>query len=290
MLYPSVTRRTRGNDVGKGVLWMLVAMFLFIGMDASAKYLTADYPVPQIIWARFFFHLVVMAAIVWRRLPVIAVTLSPRFQLLRGFAVLTTNAAITTSLLYIPLAEVEALGAASPLFVALLSVPFLKEPVGLRRMIGVAIGFVGVVIIIRPGMGIVHPASFLALVAAFLYAINQVTMRYLGGFDAPMTTVFFTAVIGTVVTSLIVPFVWIVPEPEGWAIMVLMGCLSLSGQYAVVRAFAAAPAAAVSPFNYSALVWAALFGWILFADIPDLATIIGSVVIVAGGIAVIRSK
>jgi drug/metabolite transporter (DMT)-like permease len=291
MFQPQVTSRVRGQNAGKGILLMLIAMFLLIGMDALAKYLTLDYPVIQVLWARFFFHFVAMILIMGRRIPVIAVTLNPRFQVLRGVTVLLTNATMIAALSYIPLAETAALAAASPLFVALLSAPFLGERVGWRRMAGIVVGFAGVLLVVRPGAGVLHPAAFLAIVSALLYAVNQVIMRYLGGFDSALTTVFFTAVVGTLGTSILVPFDWVAPTLEGWAVMAAMGVLTLSGQYALVQAFAAAPAALVSPFNYSSLIWATLFGWLLFGQLPeDILTIAGSLVIVASGIAVLRSR
>lgn len=287
---PLIAGRTRGQNAGKGILLMLLAMFLLFGMDALAKVLTATYPIPQVLWSRFFFHLAAMVVVMWHRLPVVATSFNRTFQIWRGITVVLTNAGIVTAMSFIPLAETAALSSASPLFVALLSARFLHEPVSRLRMISIAVGFVGVLIVIRPGAGVLHPAAFVALGAALLYAANQIIMRYLGGFDAPLTTVFFTALIGTAATSVIAPFVWVAPDLQGWAIMFAMGILSLTGQYVIVQAFSAAPAAIVSPFNYSGLIWAVAFGWLLFDDLPDLFTITGALVIVASGIAVVRSR
>ncbi len=290
MYQPLVTSRVRGQDGGKGILLMLLAMFLLVGMDALAKLLTADYPIIEVLWSRFFFHFLAMLLVMGRRIPIVATTLHPGLQALRAFTVLFTNAAMVTAMFYIPLAETAALAAASPFFVALLSAPLLREPVGWRRLAGIVVGFAGVLVVVRPGAGVLHPAAFLVLAAALLYAVNQIVMRYLGGFDSPLTTVFYTALVGTLCTSALVPFVWVWPTLGGWCVMAAMGVLSLTGQYILVQAFAAAPAALVSPFNFSTLLWATLFGWVLFGDLPDGVTIAGSALIVASGIAVLRSR
>ena len=289
-LIPTISGgRERGHDLKSGIMWMSLAMLFFIGMDGSAKYLTADFTVLQVIWARFTFHLLAMAVIFLPRLRSFAQTKSHRFQVFRALTVLVTTSCVTTSIAYIPLTEAEALASTSPLFVAVLSAPFLKETVGRKRLIGIAAGFVGVLVILRPGASIMHPAAILALAAGFFFAVNQLVMRYLA-FDSPLTTVFYTAVIGTVLTSIAVPFVWVAPSLQSWGVMAMMGCLSLAGQYAIVRAFAAAPAASVSPFCYTALLWAAIIGLFVFGDVPDLWTIAGVLVLVASGVSVIRSR
>lgn len=276
--------------VGLGVLWMCLAMLILVGMDAIAKHLAQLFPVSEVVWARFTFHLLFMVPLLGRRLPLIVMTRSPRFQFLRGAAILLASGAMVTGLRYIPLAETNVLFASSPLIVTALSVPLLKERVGPRQWIGVIVGFVGVLLIMRPGFAAVHPAAILVLLGAVFYAISQIAARRLGQVDDPRTTVLYTALVCFVVMSAIVPFVWVAPRPIDWAVMAATGFLSMTGHLAAAKAFQLAPAATVSPFNYSGMVWAVLFGFVGFGDLPDEWTVIGALVIVASSLYILRRR
>lgn len=276
--------------VGAGVLWMCVAMLLLTGMDALAKHLSLLFPVPEVIWARFTFHLLFMAPLLGRRLPLVAVTRNPRLQILRGGAILLASAAMVTGLRYIPLAETNVLFAASPLIVTALSVPMLKERVGPRQWIGVIIGFLGVLLIMRPGFAAIHPAAIVVVLGAGFYAVSQIAARRLGQFDDPRTTVFYTALVCFVVMSAIAPFVWVAPRPIDWAVMAATGLLSMTGHLAATKAFQLAPAATVSPFNYSGMVWAVLFGYLGFGNLPDRWTVLGAIVIVASSLYILHRR
>ena len=263
---------------------MLLSMAFYVGMDTIGKFLAQTYPVIEIVWARFLFHLLFMVPVIWSRLPATFVSQGYWYQALRAAMVVLTNLSMITALRFIPMAEASAVASASPLIVTALSVLLLKETVGLRRWCGVVIGFVGVIIVVRPGMGLVHPATALPLVAALFYAINQVTTRKLGGIDNPMTTVFYTALIGFLATSIAVPFVWTPPAPADLGLMASMGLCSFLGHYANARAFQAAPAATVTPFNYSILLWATLTGFVVFQDLPDGWTLLGALIIAGSGL------
>ena len=277
-----------GHNAAQGILWMLLSMLLYVCMDTIGKYLAQTYPVIEIVWARFLFHLLLVAPVIWTQMPGALVSKSYRFQGLRAAMVVLTNLSMITAMRFIPMAEASAVASASPLIVTALSVFILKEKVGPRRWSGVVIGFVGVLIVVRPGMGLVHPATALPLAAALFYAINQVTTRKLGGIDNPMTTVFYTALFGVLATSTVVPFYWTTPEPADLGLMAGMGLCSFLGHYANARAFQAAPAATVTPFNYSILLWATLTGFIVFDDLPDQWTLLGSLVIVGSGLYIFR--
>lgn len=275
------------QSVGWGIFWMCSSMLLFVCMDAATKYLIRSYPIAEVIWVRFVFHLLFMAPLIASRLPVLARTRSPGFQILRGAMVLLTNVAILVALQFLPLAEVAVLGSISPLIVTALSVPLLGEKVGMRRWTGVAIGFVGVVLVVRPGGDLVHWAAIFPLLGSISYAINQISTRRLGRLDHPLTTAFYTAVVGLVGAGVIVPFLWVAPDMKGWLLMAAVGLLSLGGHILAARAFQAAPAAAVTPFNYSSLVWATGVGYVVFGDLPDGWTVAGATVIVASGLYVL---
>ena len=273
-----------GQDAGRGILWMLLSMLLYVGMDTIGKYLVQIYPVTEVVWGRFLFHLLFMAPVIATRLPAGVISHRFRYQALRAVMVLLTTSCMIGAMRFIPIADASAVASASPLIVTALSVFLLKEKVGPRRWAGVVVGFAGVLIVVRPGLGLVHPATALPLVAGLFYAVNQVTTRRLGGIDNPLTTVFYTALIGCLVTSLAVPFVWVAPKVADWGLMAGMGLGSFLGHYATARAFQAAPAATVTPFNYSALLWSVLTGFLVFGDFPDGWTMVGALIIVGSGL------
>ena len=285
-----VAGRLPPQRVGWGVFWMCVAMLLLVGMDAIAKHLAQLFPVSEVIWARFTFHLLFMAPLLARNLPLIARTRSSRMQFLRGAMILLASGAMVSGLRYIPLAETNVLFAASPLIVTALSVPMLKERVGPRQWAGVVVGFLGVLLIVRPGIAAIHPAAVIVLLGAGFYAVSQIAARSLAHLDDPRTTVFYTALVCALAMTVIVPFVWVVPRPVDWAVMAAAGFLSMTGHLAATKAFQMAPAAIVSPFNYSGMVWATLFGFLGFGDLPDGWTVVGALVIVASSLYILRRQ
>ncbi len=282
--------RTAPQSVGRGVLWMCTAMLLLVGMDAICKHLTVSYPVSQVIWGRFTFHLLFLLPLMGRRLPELCISQGLRFQLWRGGMILAASFMMVTGLYFMPLADVAVLFAVNPLFVTALSAPLLKERVGPRQWIGVAVGFCGVVVILRPGMGIVHPAAALLLAGALFYAISQIASRKLGAIDDTRTTTLYTALVCVFGTSGVMPFVWVAPDLSGWMLIASAGVLSMGGHLAATKAFQSAPAATVTPFNYSGLIWATLFGFLFFGDLPDGWTIAGGCVIVGSSLYVLARR
>lgn len=259
-------------------------MLLFVSMDAVAKYLTQTYPVLQVTWARFFFHAVWLALLLRWRLITIVRTRRLGLQLTRGLLMLLANALFFAGISVMPLVSTSAIMLVSPLLVTALSVPLLGESVGLRRWVGVAMGFAGAVIIIRPGMGVVQWAALLPLGAACSYALYQIATRQLSQTEAPLTILFYTVSVGIPLTTVLMPFIWIMPDGQGWLLMAGMGLLGGVSHFTLIKAFTAAPVAIVAPFNYTTLVWATLWGALLFSEWPDRWTVIGALVISASGL------
>ncbi|MCB2102229.1 MAG: DMT family transporter [Rhodobacterales bacterium] len=278
---PSTGQR---NEPGRGIAWILLTMLLFVSMDTLAKHLAATYPVAQVVWARYTFHFLLLAAILHRRLPDVARTKRLGFQAGRALLLAGTTALFFTGLRYVPLASASAMMFIAPLMVTGLSVPLLGERVGPRRWAAVAVGFVGAMIIIRPGTAAMDLAMLLPLGAAFLYAFYQIATRELSRTDAPMTTLVYTALVGGLVSSLVVPFSWQAPTAGDWGLMVLMGLFGGTSQFALIKAFQSAPASVVTPFSYSSLIWATTLGFLVFGDLPDGWTVVGALVIAASGL------
>ena len=210
-------------DAWRGIPWMLATMVLFAGINATAKYLTEFYPVPQVVWARYAFHLLAVILLLGRRLPAVMATRRLRLHLGRSVLLLLTTNLYFSGLYFLALADATAMMFVAPLLVTALSIPLLGETVGWRRWAGVAVGFAGALIIIRPGMGVMQTAILLPLVAATVHAVYQIATRSLGRTDSALTIIAYTPLVGALVASAVAPFFWTAPDAKGWALMVLLG-------------------------------------------------------------------
>lgn len=268
----------------QGVLWILLSAALFSGMDALAKTLALTYPLPQVIWARYPASVVLILVLLRGRAPEVVLTRRPGLQIVRGLLVLGTLSLHFTGLHFIPLADAMAILFVTPIVVTALSFPLLGERVGGWLWASVLFGFAGALIIIRPGFGVVQLAAFLPLAAACTYALYQIAGRVLSRSDRAMTTLVHTTWVGALVSSCVVPFYWRTPDLVGWVQIGALGAVAGLGQFALIKAFEAAPVAAVTSFTYSGLLWATLLGYLVFGDLPDRWTVIGAAVIVTSGL------
>ena len=272
-------------DNARGILLILLAIACFATMDAVAKFLLQRHEMPQVVWARYSFHLLAMALVLGpHRLPRLLATKRPLAQTLRAGLLLASTAMFFAAISYIPLADASAIGFLSPLLVTALSVPVLGEKVGPRRWAAVVVGLAGVLIILRPGMGSVHWASFLVLGVALTFAGFSLMTRVLGRTEDGTTMLLYTAAVGCAVTSLIVPFYWRAVPLESWLLFGVIGALGGFGHLVLIRAYKLAEASALAPFSYSQLVWAVLLGFLMFGDLPDSSMLAGAALLVASGL------
>lgn len=253
-------------------------------MDAVGKYLTQSYPVFQITWARFFFHAVWLILFLRWRLVTVVRTRRLGLQLARGSLMLIANTLFIAGVSVMPLVSTNSILLVSPLVVTALSVPLLGEHVGPRRWACVVAGFIGALIIIRPGSGAMQWAALLPLGAACSFALYQIATRQLSQSDQPLTTLFYSAAVGAPITCLIMPFIWVAPDWQGWVMMAGMGLIGGISHFTLIKAFTAAPAAVVSPFNYTNLIWATVLGFIVFNELPDGWTLVGALIIIVSGL------
>ena len=272
------------DNVPVGIAWMVVTTFFFVALDACAKHLMADLPVAQVVWARFAFHLIIMSVLLAPRLAPTVRSDAPGLQLLRSGLMLATNGLFFLGLQFSELTVATSIMFLGPIMVTILSVPLLGETVGLRRWTGVILGFAGAMIIIRPGTGFVDIAAVFFLSAAFTHACYQIITRKLRTVDGPMTTLFYTAVVGALVMSAAMPFQWVPPTSAQWAVMATLGACGAVGHFCLIKSLQAAPASAVVPVSYASLLWATLFGFTLFDEWPDLWTVVGAAIIAASGL------
>lgn len=266
---------------------IVTATTLFVTMNTGVKYLSASLPTVELVWARTLGHLLVVVALFapthggWRLL----VTRSPAIQLARSLLLLVSTSFFFTALGKVPLADTTAVSFTAPFIVAALAGPLLRERVGAGHWVSIAIGFLGALIVIRPTGAGPNAYAFLVLGSAFCYALYQILTRHVAGVDPPETSVTYSALVGTLVLSAVVPFFWRAPEGlVHWLILGALGLLGGLGHYCVARAFLWGPASIISPFHYVQLVWAAAAGYLAFGDVPSAWTWIGAAIIVASGL------
>jgi drug/metabolite transporter (DMT)-like permease len=285
----AASRSPDSRSVGHGILLMLLTMVFFVGADAIAKYLTQTYPVIEVTWGRFVFHLALLLPyFAARRNLTVFRTAKLRLQLTRSLLQIGSTVLYFSAIALLPLATATVIAFAQPLLLTVFSVPLLGEKVGPRRWAAVLVGFLGVLIIVRPGggaaLGVSHCAMLLPLATAALSAFYQIATRVVTRSDPTETSLFFTAVSGAVVATIVVPFVWRTPDLAGWGLMAATGVLAGGGHYCIINAFKRAPASVLAPFSFTQLIWATALGYLVFGDLPDLSTLAGALVIIGSGL------
>ncbi|MCW5729871.1 MAG: DMT family transporter [Alphaproteobacteria bacterium] len=270
----------------RGIFLMMLAVALFAMLDTVVKYLGQHYPVPGLVFARYGVHLLVMLILLAPRRGLgLLRTSRPGIQILRSLLLLGASFFFFTALQYLPLAEAAAIGFVTPFLVTAFSVPLLGEKVGIRRWSAVAAGFLGVLVIIRPGAEAFTVGAVFPLLMALCYSIYQILTRKISAHEDAIVSLFFTALVGTLVMSAVLPFAWVTPA-TAWhgALVVATGCLGAFGHFALIKALAHAPASVLAPFSYSQLLWVTLFGFLVFGDLPDGIAVLGMAIIIASGL------
>jgi drug/metabolite transporter (DMT)-like permease len=262
----------------------LGSALLFSVQDALSKLLAQNLNPVEVLWGRYLAILLLLAPLVLRAPRQTLRTLRPALQLARGVSVFAAALLFVAGLAYLPLADAAAMGFASPLMVTALSIPLLGERVGPRRWAAVAVGFLGVLIIIRPGSGAFGWAALLPLASAASWALSIVVTRRMRGVDAPLTILVHSTAMGFLAASVALPFVFKAPDPLAALCMAATGALSAAGQYLLIAALNRGPASLVAPFSYSQMIWATALGYLVFAAVPTPWTWTGAVFIVASGI------
>lgn len=270
----------------RGILYIMVAVSFFAMLDATAKYLAQFYPVAGIVWARYFFQVLLMLLVLGPRLGLgLARTKRPALQIARGTVLVGASITFFTALALMPLAEASAITFTAPLLLMALSVPLLRERVDGPAWIAVWLGFAGVMLIIRPGSGVFTWVALLPLVTALCNAFYQILTRKLSGTDPTLTTLFYGGLVGSVIMSAALPFYWTTPQSLFHALLyVMLGVLAGIGHFILIKAFDHAPASTIAPFIYVQMVAVLVLGFLVFDSFPDGWSLTGMAVIVASGI------
>ena len=260
-----------------GVGLMLGAMVVLPGIDVIAKMLGQQgLPVLQIVWARLALGAVLTLPFAWRIAgPRGLWPARPIYHLIRAAFLVAATFCFFLSLHWLPIADALAIFFVQPLIVTLLSALILREQVGPRRLIAVAVGFVGTLIIIRPGLAEVNPGSWLALAAGAFLACYFVMTRAISGQAHAMVTTFQTSLLGGLILSVTVCFVWVSPSPAQWLMFVALAFIATFGHLMIVRAYDHAEASLLAPLAYTEMVTSVALGWLFFGDFPDFWTFVG---------------
>ena len=269
-----------------GVLFMCMACTFFPVMNGLAKLMSQRYSSEQVVWARTFSHLILVLLVLLPRYGSdIVKTQRPGLQILRSCMLLASTMLYFTAIKYVSIAQASSISFLAPLLVMVLAGPMLNEKVTPARAMGVVVGFIGVLVIVRPGSAVFQPASLLIVVSSLCYAIYQLLTRQVAGTDRPETSVVYSALVGSVLMSLVVPFSWTTPTGlVDCLLLASLGALGALGHYCLARAMTYAPANFVSPFNYWQMVGSVVVGYLMFAEIPDLFTWLGTALIIAAGL------
>jgi drug/metabolite transporter (DMT)-like permease len=268
-----------------GIVCAVLAMFSIAVMDGLAKHLVASYPVGQVSFARQLLALLPLSLLIWHEGGLKALrTRHPGLHILRGLLLTGGSVSFFLGLRYLGLAEATVLAFAAPLFITAFALPLLGEPTGLHRWAAVVVGFLGVLIVVRPGAEAMNMAALLPLFAALCYALAMIATRRLSRSDGVAAIAIFGNLTTIAATSGLLVLGWKTPAlADLWA-FVIMGLLGGSITFFTILAYRLAPAAVVAPFDYTALIWATAIGWLVWREIPDGFVWLGATIIIASGL------
>nr|WP_294521677.1 DMT family transporter [uncultured Rhodopila sp.] len=272
------------DDPIRGIVLAVGATVLFGSSDTIAKFLSTSLPIAEFLWIRYVLFLV-MALLLGRR--VTGQTVHPRnpgMQVARGICVVLSSLLFVYGVRRMTMAQATTINFLSPILITILSVPLLGETVGIRRWAAVGAGLLGMLVVVRPGLGSFEPASLFGVGGAFCWALALIITRKIAISDAPETTVLWSAAIGAAVLTVLLPFEAVRPTGPQFGLALLLGVLASGGQWIVILAHRLAPASLLAPFFYTQLIWVSILGFLVFGNLPDAWTLTGAGIIVASGL------
>ena len=274
-----------------GIFFGILAFFLFATTDVAQKYATIYHSVFQIMLFRYLF-LFIIAIIEAKRKKNVRVweTNNLKLQLIRSLCSILETAFFVTSFRYLPLGDVHSVAALSPIIVVALSIIFLKEFVDKRIWFAIFFGFIGVLIILRPGFDVFNFKSLIPLGAAFTFAIYQILTKKVSEVDKDETSLFFTSLFGVITMTVLASIYWVDFIFISYFLLPLIGIMMSLAHYSLIIGLARAPANKIQPFHFSLIFWAIIYGFVFYEDVPDLPTIIGASIIVCSGIYIIHKQ
>ncbi len=278
-----VSKTSSGRAALAGIALMTGGIFLFAVNDALGKWLVATYSVGQVLLIRSLAALALLAPFIWRDLASFAAAPRWGLQALRAAFATVEVACFYWAVAYLPLADVMTYYLAGPIFVTAIAGTVLREPVGWRRWAAVLVGFVGVIVALRPGAGVLSWPSLIALIGSFTFSLSMISTRYLRGTSG--TVLVTTQTVGALAFgALIAPVAWVTPTAGDLWLLCLLGVVAMVAHVCVNRSLILAPASTVVPYQYTTIIWAVLFGYAVFGDVPDAWMLSGAAIIIAAGL------
>ena len=268
------------------VALIIAAGFALAGMDALAKFIALQVPIIMVLWGRYFFHTVITFGaygVKTRSLGFLRAR-RPGLQFIRASALFGATFFMYEAITRMPLGDAAAIQFLAPVLVTALSGLLLGEHVGPRRWMAVAFGFVGVLLVARPGSGVLGWNALLPLATAVLLAVYMMMTRIIRNQDDPAATTFYSTALGALILSALVAFSWQTLSSFQWGLMIAMGAAGAGGHFMLVKAFHSAEASALAPFTYAQVLAAIVWGFLLFGDIPSLWTLSGAGVVIGSGL------
>jgi drug/metabolite transporter (DMT)-like permease len=274
----------RARLIGIGLICAALVCFAFL--DTTAKWLNSHLNTLEVVWSRYAFHFLLSLLFInpWT-IPGLFRTKRPGLQFIRSCLLFASTVFNFFALKYLQLDQASVIAFMTPFIIAIFAGPLLGEWIGWRRWVAIIVGFLGVIVIARPGAGGIHPAAILSIMSCIAYALYNITTRMLASEDSTATTLFYSSLVGFVVASVPLPFVWTTPG-DPWIIsgMVAVGAFGLIGHMLLIIAHRYAPAAVLAPFIYTQIIWYVAGGFLAFGDVPNAYTIAGAAIIISSGL------
>ena len=275
----------------KAIIFSLLGWMFLPVMDGFAKYLSDDLPILQITWARYFFTVAfVFPIMLFFYKKQLVWSDKPKLQIFRGLILLSANICFFYAISVISLAKALTLAFIAPLIVTAFSPILLGEKVGFRRWTAVAVGFIGSLIVIRPGFLEFNLASMAALATGFFYGFYLIITRKVSISDNPLLTLLITGMVGALLVSLIIPFYWVKPTLNQWSLMAGIGVFACIGHLFLILSLKYADASKLAPLGYTEIIPNVIIGYYFFNELPDNWTYLGLFIIVLSGLYISRRE
>ena len=269
------------------IVLTILSVFFISCVDITCKYLTETIHAMQIVWGYFFgITIFIFLFYFFKKISILNVLKAKRIklQIVRSGFLYASIGALFIGLTYIPFAEATAISFSAPIFITILSIPILKENVTFSRWISSLIGLLGTVIVLSPGSEIWHWASIMPLFTALFFSIYHILTRFINRYDSTETTLLYTGIGGLIWSSMALPFFWSPLNISHYITFLCIGFLGSIAHLCLIKSYQLSDASLLAPYNYTKIIWAVIFGFIVFGDIPNLYTIIGTFIIISSGI------
>jgi len=284
---PSESKAALASQQKLGIILAIAATLIFALQDAFTKNLVQNYPIGLIVFIRFWAFTAMGLALTSRKIGIAKAIIGSKrkgIQILRSLTLLGDLLLFALALKFLSLTDVTALFQTYPLFGSILAVIILKETLGWRRLTALIIGFIGMLVMIRPGTGIFSGGAFYVVIASALYGLYMTLTRLVSSFDRPETSLFWQGLIAALLLSFGLPFFWVPITFSDISLLIILCLLSVTSHFLMIKALSLAPVTLVQPFTYLQLVWASIVGYLAFSELPDGFTLIGATIVIASNL------